>query len=29
MTSFPVKTEELPDRCTTDAWERLTSEYDG
>ena len=23
-----VKTEELPDGCTKDAWERLTSEYD-
>ena len=23
-----VKTEELPDRCARDAWERLTSEYD-
>ena len=22
------KTEELPDGCTRDAWERLTSEYD-
>ena len=24
----PAKTEELPDGCTRDAWERLTSEYD-
>ena len=23
-----AKTEELPDGCTRDAWERLTSEYD-
>ena len=23
-----AKTEELPDGCATDAWERLTSEYD-
>ena len=23
-----AKTEELPDGCTSDAWERLTSEYD-
>ena len=23
-----AKTEELPDECTRDAWERLTSEYD-
>ena len=23
-----AKTDELPDRCTRDAWERLTSEYD-
>ena len=22
-----AKTDELPDRCTRDAWERLTSEY--
>ena len=25
---FLAKTEELPDGCTRDAWERLTSEYD-
>ena len=24
----PAKTEELPDGCTRDAWERLTREYD-
>ena len=24
----PAKTEELPDGCARDAWERLTSEYD-
>ena len=24
----PAKTEELPDGCTRDTWERLTSEYD-
>ena len=23
-----AKTEELPNGCATDAWERLTSEYD-
>ena len=23
-----AKTEELPDGCTSDSWERLTSEYD-
>ena len=23
-----AKTEELPDGCARDAWERLTSEYD-
>ena len=24
----PAETEEIPDGCTRDVWERLTSEYD-
>ena len=29
MTWSPLaKTEELPDGCARDAWDRLTSEYD-